>query len=180
MGGGVTDAAWGRPLALRDVARGPLRLRLSPDEATRGALARDLGLEALPALTAQVSVRPWLDGAEILGRFEGRVVQLCSVTLDPFEQPIEGEFELKVVPRGSPHAAQEAEGGGELTVDLEAPDPPEVLDSDEIDVTGYVVEHLALEIDPFPRKPGAQFDYAPPPEDDSPFSVLKQLKDKPD
>lgn len=174
----MSDWAWGRPVSLREVARGPLDLRLSPDEATRAKLARDLGLEGLPALTVQVRIRPWLDGAEISGRIQAQVVQLCSVTLDPFEQPLTGEFDLKVVPHGSPHASEEVEGG-ELTLDLEAPDPPDVLDGEEIDVTGYVVEYLALEIDPFPRKPGAQFDFTPP-EKESPFSVLKQLKDKKD
>jgi hypothetical protein len=39
-----------------------------------------------------------------------------------------------------------------------------------------VVEHLALEIDPFPRKPGAEFDYQPPAQEESPFAVLKNLK----
>ncbi|HEX2802338.1 MAG TPA: DUF177 domain-containing protein, partial [Phenylobacterium sp.] len=34
---------------------------------------------------------------------------------------------------------------------------------------------LALEIDPFARKPGAAFDYSPPDEPESPFAVLKML-----
>ena len=60
---------------------------------------------------------------------------------------------------------------------LDAPDPPDVLASDEIDLVGYLVEHLALEIDPFPRKPGAEFDYKPDVAEESPFAVLKRLKD---
>jgi hypothetical protein len=52
-----------------------------------------------------------------------------------------------------------------------------VLDSDAIDLAEYVVEHLALEIDPFPRKPGATFDYAPPAEETSPFAALKKLQE---
>lgn len=175
----MSDAIWGRALPLHELAKGPLKLRFAPDEAIRKDLAKQLGLESLPALTADVRVRPWLDGAEIAGRIDARVVQICGVTLDPFEQPLSADFELKVVPPGSPHAATETDGG-ELALDLEAPDPPEVLEGDQIDVTGYVIEHLALEIDPFPRKPGASFDYEPPPEETSPFSVLKQLKDKQD
>jgi hypothetical protein len=42
-------------------------------------------------------------------------------------------------------------------------------------VAGYVTEHLALEIDPFPRKPGVEFDYQPPEEETSPFAALKKL-----
>ena len=62
-------------------------------------------------------------------------------------------------------------------MDLDAPDPPDVLTSDEIDLAGYLVEHLALDIDPFPRKPGAEFDYQPDVAEESPFAVLKRLKD---
>jgi hypothetical protein len=44
-------------------------------------------------------------------------------------------------------------------------------------VAHYIVEHLALAIDPFPRKPGAEFEFTPPAEEESPFAVLKKLKD---
>ncbi|WP_374570228.1 DUF177 domain-containing protein [Phenylobacterium sp.] len=176
----MTDLPWGRPVALRELARGPLRLRLEPDAATRASIARELRLESLPALVAEVEVRPWLDGAEIAGRFDGRVEQICGVSLEPFEQPISGTFDVKALPPGSPNAVEEAEPGGELTLDLDAPDPPDRLEGEELDVTGYVLEHLALEIDPFPRKPGATFDYSPPPDEESPFAVLKQLKNKED
>ena len=66
--------------------------------------------------------------------------------------------------------------GGEMELDPEAPDPPDVLEGDALDLTAIVTEHLALEIDPFPRKPDATFDYAPPPEDTSPFAVRKNLQ----
>ena len=49
---------------------------------------------------------------------------------------------------------------------------------DAVDVAAYVVEHLALEVDPFPRKPGAEFGYAAPEEGASPFDALKSLKDR--
>jgi uncharacterized metal-binding protein YceD (DUF177 family) len=51
-----------------------------------------------------------------------------------------------------------------------------VLESDEIDLAHIVTEHLALEIDPFPRKPGAEFSYTPDTPEESPFAVLKALK----
>jgi len=51
-----------------------------------------------------------------------------------------------------------------------------VLENDSIDLAAYVVEHLSLELDPFPRKPGAVFE--PPAEEGSasPFAVLRKLK----
>ena len=56
---------------------------------------------------------------------------------------------------------------------------PELLEGDEIDLGGYVVEHLALEIDPFPRKPGVVFEPPADTEERSPFAVLKRLTDSP-
>ena len=166
---------WSHPLRLADLARGPVRTRLEPDAATRSKIAKDLGLESLPALTGDLTVRPWLDGAEIVGRFEGVVEQICGISLDPFEQPVSGEIEVRVVPPGSTSAPKPPEGG-EIELDLEAPDPPDVLDSDTVDLAAYLVEHLALAIDPFPRKPDAELDYQPDPEVESPFAVLKRLK----
>lgn len=167
---------WSHIVRLHEVARDPVRVRLSPDAAQRAAIAKTLKLASLPAFAAEVTVKPWLDGAELDGRFEAVVEQVCSVSLDNFEQPLNGAFDIFVVPRGSPHAVDEA--ASEVDLDLDAPDPPDVLDGDQIDVAAYAVEALALEIDPFPRKPGAEFEFEPPPEEESPFAVLKALKDR--
>jgi len=173
MGEPVTG--WGRKVRLADLARGPVELSLRPDAEQRAKIAAELGLEGLPAFTAEVQVRPWLDGAELRGRFEGRVMQICGVSLDSFEQPAAGEIDVRMLPAGSPNAQADAEGG-ELALDLDAPDPPDELEGDEIDVAAYVLEHLALEIDPFPKKPDAEFDYVPEPPADSPFAALGALK----
>ena len=166
--------AWARPLPLNELARGPVTLDLEPDAAQRAKLAHDLGLESLPKLTARLTIRAWLDGAEIAGWFKAEVEQLCSVSLEPFVQPLDGEIALKVLPAGSPNAGGEAEPDD--AVDPEAPDPPDVLDGDAIDLAALVGEHLALEIDPFPRAPGAAFEFDAGPDETSPFAALKKLQ----
>lgn len=169
--------SWTYPIRLSELARGAMKLRLEPDAAQRAEIAKRLGLEGLPALSAEILVKPWLDGAEITGRLDGVVEQICGLTLDPFEQPVDNEIEVRLVPAGSPNAPTESPQG-EIEMDLETPDPPDVLEGEVIDLAEYVVEHLALVIDPFPRKPGAVFE---PPEaepEESPFAVLKRLKDK--
>ena len=167
---------WRAPLHLYELGRDPLQVRLAPDAAERSKAAHDLGLESLPALTADLTVRPWLDGAEITGRFEAVVEQLCSVSLEPFEQPLSGAIEVRVVPAGSPNGPLGQ--GGEVEYDPDASDPPDVQPGQDGDLAALVVEQLALEIDPFPRKPGAEFDFAAPELTDSPFAALRKLKDE--
>lgn len=167
--------SWSSPVKLHELDRGPVRLDLAPDAAERAAIAKQLGLLALPAFRAEVTVKGWLDGVEITGRFRGTVEQECGVTLEPFEQPVEGKIDVRAVPAGSPNLATPE--GGELELDADAPDAPDVLAGDSVDVAAYVVEHLALELDPFPRKPGATFEYQPPAEESSPFAALKKLTD---
>jgi len=166
---------WSKPILLHELGRGALTLTLEPDDAERAKVAKDLGLESLPSLEARLTLKPWMDGVEITGRFDAVVEQICAVSLDAFEQALSGEIELRAVPQGSPQAPDAA--GGEVDYDPEAPDPPDVLTGEAIDVAAYVVEHLALEIDPFARKPGVEFEYTPPDEEESPFAVLKKLQD---
>lgn len=164
---------WSRILKLHELGRGPVRLHLEPDADQRAAIARQLRLESLPALSADLTVSPWLDGLEITGRLRGVVGQICGVSLDPFEQEIDGDIELRAVPPGSPHALTTE--SGDLELDADGPDAPDLLNGDSIDLAAYVIEHLALELDPFPRKPGATFEYEAPTEETSPFAALKKL-----
>jgi uncharacterized metal-binding protein YceD (DUF177 family) len=172
----MKDAVWSQPVRLAEVGRGPQRRTLTPSEADRRRIARELNLVDLPELSAEVALAPWMDGAVLRGDWRARVVQTCGVTLDPFETPLSGSFEIHAVPQGSPAAPVEE---GALELDLEGPEPPDVLEEDRIDPAAYVVEHLALEIDPFPRKPGVEF-VAPEPETEvSPFAALLELKPRP-
>lgn len=164
---------WSAPVRLSDVGRGPARRTLTADEAARRRVADALDLSDLIELTAEVQLAPWMDGVLVRADWRARVVQTCGITLDPLESDLTGSFEVRAVPEDSPLAPS-----GEVAVelDLEAPDPPDVLEQDVVDPAAYVVEHLALEIDPFPRKPDAVFE---PPEaepETSPFAALLQLK----
>lgn len=166
---------WRESVRLADLARGRVRRRLEPDAARRAALARDLGLDALDGFTAEMTVSPWLDGAQIHGRFTAEVTQTCGVSLDPFESTLSGDFTVRVLPAGSPNAPAD-DVADEIELDPGADDPPDLIEGDEIDLAAYATEQLALEIDPFPRKPGAVFEPPAAEAESSPFAVLRQLK----
>ena len=169
---------WSARVRLSDVGRGPAVHRLEPDEAPRTRIARELDLAGLPAFSGEVRVAPWHDGAEIIGRWTARVTYTCGLTLEPFDADLEGDFAVRVVPPTSP-LAEEPQAGedGEVELDLEADDPPDVLEADSFDLVVYLVEDLALSLEPFPRKPGAVFEPPPPENPESPFAVLKRLKE---
>lgn len=170
----MSDPPWSNPVRLSEVGRNSGGRTLVADEAARRRIAEYLELEDLPELSASVELEPWMDGARLRADWRARVVQICGITLEPFETALGGRFEVHAVPAGSPHGPSEE--GGELTLDLDAPDPPDVLADERIDPAAYVVEHLGLEIDPFPRKPDAVYE---PPEAEpeaSPFALLTQLK----
>jgi len=169
---------WRDTIRLGEIRRptkdGAVERRLAPDEKTRVALARFLDLERLDALEAILRLTPWFDGARLDGRWAATITQLCGVSLDPLETTLSGHFVVHVVPAGSKLAPAEIEP--EVVLDPEGEDPPDVLETDVIDLAGYVIEHLALDIDPFPRAPGVEFE---PPEaepESSPFAKLAQWK----
>jgi uncharacterized metal-binding protein YceD (DUF177 family) len=151
---------------------------LAADETDRARIAKALDLEALNKLEAQVSIIAHPGGGDVRGRLEARVVQICGVSLEPFETPIVADFDVPFV-TAAPTEAADPEDHELGLADLDAPD---VVDTGVIDLGAYVVEHLALELDPFPRKPGVEFETPQAEREPSPFAVLAQLKSpgKPD
>ncbi len=167
------NTLWPVRLRLSQVQRSAPSLELEADDGRRTTIAKALDLLALNRFTAQVQVTPWLDGLEISARWRADIAQTCGVSLDPFETALSGAFTVRAVPQGSPAAGDPA---SEVTVDPDAEDPPDLLDGEEVDIGAYLVEHLALEVDPFPRKPGVEFEPPPPESPASPFAVLQALK----
>ena len=167
---------WREVITLSEAQRATVRRTLEADEATRGRIAKALGLDGLGSLTAEMKVGPWLDGVQIDGRWSARVRQTCGVTLEPFDSDLDGEIHLRALPQGSAALGGADEGGGELDLDPEADDPPDMLEGDRIDLGAYVVEDLSLAVDPFPRKPGVEFEAPEQKGEPSPFAVLAKLK----
>jgi len=163
---------WPVNVSLAEARRGGAR-RLVADSRARKKIAAFLELESLDALEADIQLSPWLDGAAVEGRWQAEIVQICSVSLEPFTTLLAGTFLVRVVPPGSPNAPVVEQ---EIIIDPDAEDPPDELLGETIDLGGYVVEHLALELDPFPRRPGVEFEAPAEPAATSPFDVLARLK----
>ena len=165
--------AWGQVIRLDTVPKVGRTLHLSAEAADLSQLARELDLLELSRLEADLTLTSWFDGVEIIGQWSASLAQTCGVTLERLDADLSGEFTLRIVPPKSRLAPQE---GAEVNLDPEADDPPDVSEDGEIDLAALVVEQLALEIDPYPRKEGAAFEPPAIDPEASPFAVLRNLK----
>ncbi len=169
-----------RPLTLAEVPPEGLELRIVASEAERAALAAANALPGVAALEAQLRARRWRgDGLALEGELRARITQTCVVTLDDFETDIVEPIELRFAPpaesprlrahRGEPEPAEH---------DALGEDPPDPLIGDAVDVGAVVSEFFTLALDPYPRKPGAEFVEPSPAaasEATSPFAQLKVI-----
>lgn len=168
-----TDNLWSRRIARQDIPDEGLQVDFAADESVRASLARAAQLRDLPRLSASFFLtRRAGEAVHVTGEVSADVVQDCVVTLEPIEQNLVESVDLTFVP---PSAAP----GGETTpeVNLSEGEPPEVLVGGQIDLGAIATEYFLLGLDPYPRKPGAQFE---PPAvagaGASPFAALAELK----
>ncbi|HEY1224236.1 MAG TPA: DUF177 domain-containing protein [Brevundimonas sp.] len=155
------------PVRLHQIGTGVSRT-LEPDEATRKRIARTLDLASLDAFSAEMELKPTDAGWRLTGRVRAKAVQTCGLTLEPLPVTIDHRFSV-----GLAEAVEEETDEIVIDMDEEAPD---LIEEGRIDLGQYAVEQLALSLDPFPRKPGAEFVQPPEPTEISPFAVLRGLK----
>lgn len=165
--------AYSHPVAVATL-HGENHLRLAPDEVARKAIARALGLHAVDRLEAKLAVSHAQNGlVSVEGELEATVQPICVVTLEPFPELIRAPINLRLAPAElvtrMTKRAEEDEN--------EDFEPPDTIENGVIDFGALTVEFLALALDPYPRKPGAEFKGGDPAEPKpSPFEALKALK----
>jgi uncharacterized metal-binding protein YceD (DUF177 family) len=161
------DLPFSEPVRLHQVGAGVTR-KLEPDAAQRKRIAKALDLASLDAFVAEMTLAPAPGGWRLSGRVRASLAQTCGITLEPLPVEVDAPFSLSLA-----EAADEESDEIVITLDDESPDP---IEGGQVDLGQYAVEQLALTLDPFPRKPGAEFVQPPEPTEISPFAVLKQLR----
>lgn len=171
------------PVKVGHISANPVEVTLAADAEERAGLARLWGVLEVKALAAAFQLQRWKrDGVRLKGRVTADIVQACVVTLEPVEAHIDEPVEVVFVPEGSKLARLPAAvESGEMLLDPEGPDAPEVFSGDTIDAGAVAAEHAALAIDPYPRKRDARFaghaeGGAEEGRKPSPFAVLKDWK----
>ena len=136
------------------------------DEDERRALAKRFDLLSLDSLEASVEAQRFVSkgqmrkavrGVRLRVQFTADVIQSCVVTLDPVAAHIAQGFEVDYLPQGAKQF-DAGFGGGEVVVDIDEVDPPEVLEGKEIDIGVAIAEHLSLALDLYPRAAKAEID----------------------
>jgi uncharacterized metal-binding protein YceD (DUF177 family) len=121
-----------------------------PEERTQ--LAERFSILDLERLDVRVWARR-INGTPVVRvrvNFVADVLQSCVVTLDPVAAHIDEWFEVEYVPGG------DSEEGKEIVFDADDDDPPERMQGGKFDIGEAISEHLALSLDDYPRKPGAE------------------------
>ncbi len=171
-----------RVVPVESLADGETVIDIEADADERAALARRFGLLALDSLTAKVGLTPVDAGlVRVHGALAAKVTQACVVTLKSVTTRVEGSFERL-------YGADTPEEEAGLITDTDTEETPEPFTDGAVDVGEAVAEQLALELDPFPRAPGAAFDGfssgsksagGDDTGDGGSFAVLARLKEKP-
>ncbi len=168
------------PFPVRSLSpKKPTRFDLTPDAATRAAVAAALNITAIEALSFKGEFRP-IGRRDVLleAQLVARVVQPCGITLAPVKTAISETVIRRYVANWvDPDAAE---------VEIPDDDTSERL-PDTIDAGAVALEALALALPLYPRAPGAELGqavFAEPGEapltdaDLKPFAGLAGLKDK--
>ena len=173
------------PIKITELPSSGLDIRRTLEELQRQRLADRLAVKTLNKFAVDINIR--IDNSKsvrvaVEGRLEATVEQSCSVTLEPviskFSIPVSLIFEERALELTHLHEE----------IDFEEHDPPEQMIGGQFDAGDTLIQLLAVEINPFPRKLGASLENMPEAkaqrerteesETDNPFAALAALKDK--
>jgi len=164
-----TGPEFSRPLQTDRVPKAGSTEKLAAEPEELKALARRMKLPALHALTAEIRATPWRGGGiKLEGHLTADIEQVSVISLEPFRETISIPISRYFLPQGA-------------VVENEDEDDADPIDNGWIDLGEVTAETLALDLDPYPRKPGEAFaehieDAGEPAARESPFAVLARRK----
>ena len=170
---GNAGHSWAVPVAVEAIPETGLHLEIEAPPETQAALAKLANVRDIARLAAVFDLMRVDGGVDVKGRVKAQVGQTCVATLEPVENEVDETIDV-AFRQGAEPAAVPVHGAQVLDEDA---DPPEPLVDGKIDLGALATEFLLLGIDPYPRKPGAEF--APPPAGEPgehPFAGLEALK----
>lgn len=147
-------------------------------EEERAAIAASLAITAVERLEVRLHADRLRGGFRVTGRLEAAIVQPSVISLEPVKQSIAEPIDRVFLPAGEKLHAGPA--SAEIFVDLDGEEIPDHFEGQEADLSGLIIETLALGIDPYPRGEGESIEElgleTSVEDDSSPFSRLRSLR----
>ncbi len=155
-----------------------LAVMVTATPAQRTEIALMLGLPSVEELKGNFTLTPAKRGLLLVtGTVTASIHQTCVVTLDAFETSVNEQVELEFIPADKAVPTMQSVAKPTPEQEMEDNDPPDLIIDGHIDLGAVTVEFLALGLDPFPRKPDAEFNYVDPADEkENPFAKLIKLK----
>jgi Large ribosomal RNA subunit accumulation protein YceD len=155
-----------RPLALDRLGAAPYEQEVAATAEECAALARRLGIPAVLALSGRFRLhRAEAGRIDAVAELRARLVRECVVTLDEFEADVTESFRVAFVPEGSESEDDDPEADDEIPYAGAA-----------IDLGEAAAEQLALTLDPYPHRPGAELPAEAQESAESPFALLARRR----
>lgn len=163
------------------------KIEIEANEKERAALAERFELIAINSLKASLTVTTAGNGEVTLhGPMHADIVQRCVTTLEPVAEIVDDEVEVLF----SPHVSEDDLPSNPDDLDdlseeelMALLDQPEPLVDGKIDAGEVVAQFLAVAMNPYPRKDGAELQDTVNSDDEkeerpNPFAKLAGLKEQ--
>ncbi len=160
-----------------------LRIKLEPTSEQLKLMVKVADIVSIERFVAELEFRRWQKkGVSVKGKVFAQITQQCVITLEPVSSEVNEEIDRIFVPPGSKYLKPTFDDDGELVLDYDGRDEPELYEGTTLDAWEIAMEHFTLGIDPFPRAEGAELEelglaeeVETEDEKISPFAALKDL-----
>ena len=168
-----------RKMRAASIGAAPVHRHVAARAEECAALAKAFGLPGIAelsgefALSAEKTQNGIIDAGLVL---RARVTQICVITLEKFDAALAETARLRFVP-----AATVTEDAEIAELNPESLDGPDEIPyaGEAIDLGATLSEQLALALDPYPRKPGAQLPSNSGDSTGNPFAALAARRGNP-
>jgi uncharacterized metal-binding protein YceD (DUF177 family) len=133
-----------RPLQTDRVPKAGCTEKIEAEPEECRLLARRLKIPAVHALSAEIRATPWRGGGlKLEGHLTAEIEQVSVVSLENFVETVSIPIARYFLPPGAVTGADE--------------DDADPIENGRVDLGEITTEALALDLDPYPRKPGEAF-----------------------
>jgi len=163
----MASPEWSRIVDIGTLSDSEKSFSLQTSEAERTAIAERLGVLKVISLRGNVHLSRVNDGVDLRADLDAVLERTCSASLAPMQEVINETIETLFS-----HTVVDKREADDIVLSDDAIEP---LEGDTIDIAEFLVQQLALVMDPWPRKSDARSlaeDFGKSGES-SPFSVLK-------